>query len=152
MNKTNRKRIDTAVRHLFRVVSMFSVVALVAMLFFVFYQGVVPFFTPTAESVQVVVENIGTITVNGTSYEDQRRFISIDRESEEIRIEFDNRGNKVDIVIAIDMHAEEAEDRITFPQGIRDQVENPELDSYTISWPGMIVGMEQRVHPSSAAL
>ena len=146
MNKNCRKKIDTAVRHLFRVVSWFSVVALVAMLVFVFYKGVIPFISPTAESILLVAENIDNITVNGKEYSNHRKFIPLDEDADSIRIEFINRGSGIDISLKIIDDDNNPNYTLLFPPEVENLVSNPELDNYTITYPGIVPGLEQRIH------
>ncbi|GHV86474.1 hypothetical protein AGMMS50230_20820 [Spirochaetia bacterium] len=84
----NRKQADTFFKHLFKIVSLFSILALGAILLFVFVQGFLPFVTPTAPGIKLVLQNIDDITVNGKQYIDQSTFIELPRDTKTISIRF----------------------------------------------------------------
>ncbi len=62
--------------------------ALGAILFFVFAQGTMPFFTPTSSGIRLVAQRIDEITVNGITYIDHSTFIDIPKNTELISIRF----------------------------------------------------------------
>ena len=82
----NRKHTDVFFKYLFRVVSLFSILALGAILLFVFIQGFVPFLTPTAKGVRLVPQNIDELTVNGEKYTDHSGFIYVPKDTKSISI------------------------------------------------------------------
>ncbi len=148
MKRITRKRVDIGIRYLFRVTSYFSVVALAAMMIFIFYQGIIPFVSPTAPTIRLVTEHISEIQINGTTYIDHRTFIYIPSEDEEIRIKFVNRSEDIDFKLEINSDKKDPELAIRFPSHLADQVTSPEANNYTITFPGTLVGLEQRIHIS----
>ncbi|WP_461257618.1 hypothetical protein, partial [Treponema sp. R80B11-R83G3] len=84
----NRKFTDVFFKHLFSSVALFSVLALGAILLFVFIQGGMPFFSSTAKGIRLVVQRIDEFTVNGVSYIDHNTFIDIPKNTENISIRF----------------------------------------------------------------
>lgn len=82
----NRKLIDVFFKHLFSIVALFSVLALGAILLFVFAQGSMPFFTPTHSGIRLVAQRIDELTVNGDVYFDHNTFIDIPKNTDLISI------------------------------------------------------------------
>jgi len=82
----NRKKWDVFYKHLFRTVSLFSVLALGAILLFVFIHGFIPFLVPTAPGVRLVPQNIDELTVNGVTYRDHSGFINLPKGVETVSI------------------------------------------------------------------
>lgn len=150
MNKKNNAKAatDSAVRILFQAVSYFSVIALAAMVLFIFSQGIIPFIMPTAQEINLVAENIGELTVNGTEYRNKKTFIPVSPDKGRITIGFLNRGNQVVLDLSIDDKKKDPENRIIFPPEITSQVSKPEAYNYTITYPGTIAGLEQKIHIS----
>jgi hypothetical protein len=72
-----RKFTDIFFKYLIRIVALFSVLALGAILLFVFTQGSMPFFTSTYSGIRLVVQRIDEITVNGVLYKNHNTFINI---------------------------------------------------------------------------
>ncbi len=150
MNKKNNAKAatDSAVRILFQAVSYFSVIALAAMVLFIFSQGIIPFIMPTAQEINIVAENIGELTVNGTEYRTRKTFIPVSPDKGRITIGFLNRGNQVVLDLGIDDKKKDPENRIIFQPEIIAQVSKPEAYNYTITYPGTIAGLEQKIHIS----
>ena len=71
------------------------------MLFFLFIQGVEPFVRPTSDSIRIVVQNIDSVTINGVTWENQTRFIPVDKDTQELIISFKNRGTDITLPIQI---------------------------------------------------
>ena len=88
----NRKFTDVFFKHLFSIVALFSVLALGAIVLFVFIQGTVPFFTPTAQGIRLVPQRIDELTVNGEKYFNHSSFITIPGNMEIITISFPATG------------------------------------------------------------
>ena len=84
----NRKFTDVLFKHLFSIVALFSVLALGAILLFVFFQGAKPFLFATSSYIKLVVRNIDEITVNGIVYKDRMEAINIPEMAEFISIRF----------------------------------------------------------------
>ncbi|MBU0934234.1 MAG: phosphate ABC transporter permease subunit PstC [Spirochaetes bacterium] len=143
--KNTRLATDTFFRYLIRFVSLFSVLALAAMLLFVFVQGAEPFLTPTSDSIRLVAQNIPAITVNGTEYVNHSTFIPVDLDSTELRLEFVNRGQPLVIPVQINNEVEKVEDRLSFPAEYAGATTYPEAYTWMLKLPGTIVGLEQSV-------
>jgi phosphate transport system permease protein len=84
----NRKFTDVFFKHLFSIVALFSVLALGAILLFVFVQGSIPFFAPTSPDIRLVAQRIDELTVNGVEYIDHSTFINIPKNTDVISIKF----------------------------------------------------------------
>jgi len=145
-NRHRRIQIDSAVRIIFQAVSYLSVIALIAMLGFVFYQGIRPFTAPTADQIQIVPEHIPQLTVNGRMYENRRSFIDIPMDAEGITIEFEHQGEHLVVNAGIDPSGDTWEEIITFPPELHQYITSPEAYMYTIILPGAVAGLEQRIH------
>ena len=140
-----RQIIDRGVSILIRSVSFFSVLALVAMLFFLFIQGVEPFVRPTSDSIRIVVQNIDSVTINGVTWENQTRFIPVDKDTQELIISFKNRGTDITLPIQIVPDNDDPEHAIVFPTEYASAVSYPEAYTHTITFPGMVTGLEQTI-------
>jgi phosphate transport system permease protein len=88
----NRKLADVFFKHLFSIVALFSVLALGAILLFVFVQGGIPFFVPTSPDIRLVAQRIDELTVNGVEYIDHSTFINIPKNTDIISIKFTVSG------------------------------------------------------------
>jgi phosphate transport system permease protein len=164
----NRKYTDLFFKYLFRIVSFFSVLALASILFFVFANGVTPFFTPTAKNIRLVLQRIDEITVNGVNYKNHNTFIDIPTGDESIRLEFVFSGETIAFDIAVNNNEKDPDKSLTVkPQGTsvplfqRDSegnaiqnsfipgnatVTNPEAFVYTITWPAMMRALDPKIH------
>ena len=89
--RSSHRRGDVFCEHLFRTSSFFSILALGAILLFVFVQGARPFLFPTAREIRLVVERIDEVKVNGTVYRNQETFIYIPAGTASIRVEFSDQ-------------------------------------------------------------
>jgi phosphate transport system permease protein len=133
-------------KYLFSVVSLSSVLALGAILLFVFIRGAIPFIFPTAEGVRLVTERIDEISVNGETYRNHGTFIFIPPGTEAVNLRFTSRGTERLAEIALDKREEDPEKRISFIRSEGGTISRPEAYTFTLSYPGMIAGMDQRVH------
>ncbi|MCL1959327.1 MAG: phosphate ABC transporter permease subunit PstC [Spirochaetes bacterium] len=88
----NRKFTDVFFKHLFSIVALFSVLALGAILLFVFVHGSIPFFVPTSPDIRLVAQRIDELTVNGVEYIDHSTFINIPKNTDVISIKFPVSG------------------------------------------------------------
>jgi phosphate transport system permease protein len=143
---TVRRRIDIFFKYLFRVVSGFSILALGAILIFVFVQGVEPFVSPTASGIQLVTEGIEAITVNGETYRDKARLIPIPRDTKELSIGF-TRGEKEErLHLSIGEDGGDPEKMVRLSGSGDGELTYPEAYVYTLSYPGLLPGMGQKIH------
>ncbi len=146
MKKEMRKQVDIGIRYLFRVVSYFSVVALAAMLIFIFYQGIIPFVSSTAPSIRLVTEHIPEIQVNGSTYVNHRTFIDVPSKDDEIAISFEHQGEHIDFQLELNPDKTNPEQAVRFPASLAEQVTSPEANTYTITFPGGLPGLEKKIH------
>ena len=159
----NRKFTDVFFKHLFRIVALFSVMALGAILLFVFIQGGMPFLSSTAQGIRLVAQRIDEITVNGEVYIDHSTFIDIPKDTEIISISFPAGGSINILDIKVDNNEKDPEKKLTFTfnddtvqNEVKDAVQNavkdevqityPESYVYTVSWPSAIAALQKRIH------
>ncbi|MDR0568544.1 MAG: phosphate ABC transporter permease subunit PstC [Spirochaetaceae bacterium] len=137
----NRKKWDVFFKYLFGGASLISVLALGAILLFVFVQGASPFIRPTAPDIRVVTERISEITVNGTVYQDNSGFIPIPQNAENVSMRFP--GMSGERILAFTVKPKEPPEFTEYAGGT---VSNPEAYVYTIQYPGKIAGLDQKIH------
>jgi len=142
----NRKFIDLFFKYLFRTVALFSVLALGAIILFVFIQGALPFFTPTAQGIRLVPQRINELTVNGEVYMDHSSFIYLPKDSELISLSFPSTDGDEVLEIAVNTSEKDPEKMLSFVRNEQGKVTYPEAYVYTISWPGTIAALEKKVH------
>jgi phosphate transport system permease protein len=135
------KYTDTFFKYLFRIVSLFSVLALVSILLFVFIQGAMPFFLPTAPGVRLVVQRIDEINVNGEIYENMRTFIYLPHDAAVISLRFMGGGEEKNVDININEF-----NRLDFKNVSGADITVPEAYVYTLSWKGTIAALDQKIH------
>ncbi|MCL2210427.1 MAG: phosphate ABC transporter permease subunit PstC [Treponema sp.] len=142
----NRKFSDVFFKHLVSIVALFSVLALGAILLFVFAQGSAPFFTSTASGIRLVAQRIDEITVNGVLYKNHNTFIDIPKNTEIINISFPV-GDVINIFeIKIDTKEKDAEKCLSFTHNNEVEITYPEAYVYTVSWPSAIAALQKRIH------
>lgn len=146
MSKQSRIIVDRYMKKLFLICSYFSVFVLFTMLVFVLIQGLVPFIRPTSESIQIVTENIPRIELNGQVYQGRRTAIPLEAGAELIAIQFDNRGETVSFQIPVLKNPSNPAQPLRFPPELLERLSHPEDYSFTLSYPGAISGLEQRIH------
>jgi len=142
----NRKLTDVFFKHLFSIVALFSVMALGAILLFVFVQGGMPFFSSTAKGIRLVVQRIDEFKVNGVSYKDHNTFIDIPKNTENISIKFLNGDEEEYLNITVNNKEKNPENKISFTYNGNVDITYPESYVYTASWPALIKAMQKRVH------
>jgi len=142
----NRKLTDVFFKHLFSIVALFSVLALGAILLFVFVQGGMPFFSSTAKGIRLVVQRINEFSVNGVSYIDHSTFIDIPKNTENIVISFPN-GDKEEVLnILVNNEEKNPEKKLSFTYNGNVKITYPESYVYTVSWSAAIAALEKKVH------
>jgi len=142
----NRKFVDVFFKHLFRIVALFSVLALGAILLFVFTQGTKPFFTSTYSGARLVAQRIDEITVNGTLYLNHNTFIDIPGNIDFISIGFPAADGDKTLEIIINQNEKNPEKILSFAYNSEVNITYPEAYVYTISWPAAIAALEKRIH------
>ncbi|MDR1838326.1 MAG: phosphate ABC transporter permease subunit PstC [Treponema sp.] len=143
----NRRHItDVFFRHLFSIVALFSVLALGAILLFVFAQGTMPFSVPTASSIRLVTQRIDEITVNGTFYKDHNTFIDIPKDTNFISIRFPTVDGEETLDITINNKEKDPEKMLSFAHNGEVKITYPESYVHTVAWPAVLAALEKRVH------
>jgi len=147
----NRKLADQFFRHLCSTVALFSVLALGAILLFVFVQGSLPFFTPTSRDIRLVPQRIGELTVNGNLYIDHSAFIKLPQNTEFIQIGFPSDNGGEILEITVNQQEKDPEKKLAFLQNNNGIVTYPEAYVYTVSWPSASGGpairaLEKKIH------
>ncbi|MCL2801989.1 MAG: phosphate ABC transporter permease subunit PstC [Treponema sp.] len=140
----NRKFSDVFFKHLVSIVALFSVLALGAILLFVFAQGSMPFFTYTSSDIRLVAQNIDELTVNGVVYKDHSTFINIPKSYDFISVRFNNET----LEININHNEKDPQKILSFTHNNEINVTHPENYVSTVSWPqsAIIASMQKRIH------
>jgi len=156
-----RKYADVFFKHLVSIVALFSVLALGAILLFVFAQGSMPFFKSTYSGIRLVPQRIDEINVNGTIYYNHNTFIDIPKNSEHILIQFsswelteNSDDEKRDVLVEqsldifIDNNEKDQQKKLQFGSNGEVKFTYPESYVYTVSWTqaGGIAALEKRIH------
>jgi len=144
---TPRKFTDVFFKHLFSFVALFSVLALGAILLFVFFQGTRPFFLATSSYTKLVVRNIDEMTVNGVYYKDQLEAINIPDTVNFISIRFPSGEEMLDI--KIDKNEKDPAKRLTFTYSGDAVTAYPyrgEAYVHSVSWPAAFAALDKRVN------
>jgi len=142
----NRKLTDVFFKHLFSSVALFSVLALGAILLFVFIQGGMPFFSSTASGIRLVVQRIDEFTVNGVPFKDHNTFIDIPKNTKNISIRFPMDDDEEVLNIFINNEEKNPEKKLSFTYNGEVDVTYPESYVYTVKWPAAFAALEKRVH------
>ncbi|MCL2044048.1 MAG: phosphate ABC transporter permease subunit PstC [Treponema sp.] len=142
----NRKFTDVFFKHLFSIVALFSVLALGAILLFVFIQGTVPFFTPTAAGIRLVPQRIDELTVNGELYLNHSSFITIPKNTEIIAIKFPVTDGEESLVITVYDNEKDPQKKLGFSASSEVTATYPESYVHTVSWPAAIAALEKRIY------
>ena len=146
----NRNFTDVFFKHLFSSVALFSVLALGAILLFVFAQGTMPFFSSTASGIRLVAQRIGELTVNGKIYKDHSTFIDIPKNTELISIRFPT-GDESSVAeetldITVNNREKDPDKILSMTYNSDVKITNPENYVYTVSWPAAVAALEKRIH------
>jgi len=142
----NRKFSDVFFKHLVSIVALFSVLALGAILLFVFAQGSMPFFTSTSSNIQLVAQRIDEISVNGVSYYNHNTFINVPKNASFISISFPDGDNIETLEIKIDHDEKDIQKSLSFTHSGDVEITYPESYVYTVSWPSAIAALQKRIH------
>jgi len=149
----SRKFSDVFFKHLVSIVALFSVLALGAILLFVFVQGSMPFFSSSYSGIRLVAQRINEITVNGEVYIDHNTFIDIPKNTEIISVRFPGADGDETLEIRIDNNEKDPQNALSFtPNGGADdpriEITYPESYVYTVSWiqAGGLSALQKRIH------
>jgi phosphate transport system permease protein len=137
---------DVFFEHLFRTSSFFSILALGAILFFVFVQGARPFLFPTAKEIRLVVERIDEVKVNGTVYRNHETFIPIPADAAVIRVEFSDGEEERVLEMAVGTTGRRGEKKLTLIRDGGGEAGSPEAYLFTVTYPGPMAGLDRKVH------
>ena len=134
----NRKFADRFFKWLFSAVALFSVLALTAIVLFVFVQGVRPFFAATADGIVLVPQRINGLTVNGEDFSG-RPVVNLPAGTERILVTFpsagsENPGDEI-LELAFDSSARNPEAALTFVRNDRGIVSSARAYEFTVKWP-----------------
>jgi len=150
--RINRNFTDVFFKYLFRIVALFSVLALGAILLFIFTEGTMPFIAPTASNIRLVAQRIDELTVNGVLYKDQSTYIDIPKNTGSVSISFpsydaDTGEEKLNILdILIDNNEKDPQKMLKFINSGEVEITYPESYVYTVSWAGAISSLQKRIH------
>jgi phosphate transport system permease protein len=144
--RLSHRRGDVFFKHLFRTSSFFSVLALGAILFFVFLQGIRPFLFPTAREIRLVVERIDEVKVNGTVYRNQDTFIYIPATAETIEVAFFDGERERVLEMAVNRRAKKGEQPLTVIRDGGGEAGSPEAYLFTVTYPGVMAGLDRKIH------
>ena len=128
------------------MVALFSVLALGAILLFVFIQGSLPFFTPTAQGIRLVPQRIDELTVNGELYLNHSSFIYLPKGTDFISLSFPSAGGNEVLEITINVSDKNPQTALAFSHNENAKMSYPEEYVHTVSWPGTIAALEKRIH------
>jgi phosphate transport system permease protein len=142
----NRKFTDVFFFFFFSIVALFSLLALGAILLFVFAHGSMPFFVPTASGIRLVAQRIDEITVNGIFYQDHHTFIDIPKNTSVISISFPAVDGEEKLEISVDSNEKNPEKMLAFTHNGEVNITYPESYVHTVSWPAAIAALEKRIH------
>jgi len=146
-NVNFRYRADIFFKHLVSIVALFSVLALGAILLFVFAQGGMPFFISTSSGIRLVVQRIDEINVNGINYINHKTFIDIPKNTDFISIKFSSDSiEEKTLDIKIDNTEKDPRKKLTFTHNDEVNITYPESYVYTASWSAAISALEKKIH------
>jgi phosphate transport system permease protein len=142
----NRLGADVFFKHLFRVMSLSSALALSSILVFVFVQGIVPFVVPSAPGIRIVTERIDEVLVNGQSYRQDGNYIDIPRNTETISLRFQAQGEEKALELKVQAGEKDPEKKLVFTEAGNGEITIPEAYTFTVNYPAAIAALSQKVH------
>jgi phosphate transport system permease protein len=144
MNK--RKKIDRFFTAVFTAASLISVMALGAILLFVFVQGAEPFVFSTAPGIQLVAEGIEEFTVNGEPFTREQGILTLPGKTQKLSIRFTGGGTGHVLELGIDNAEADPEKKIRFTRHDGGEISYPEAYVYTVSYPGITAALRRKIH------
>ncbi|MDR2344410.1 MAG: phosphate ABC transporter permease subunit PstC [Spirochaetaceae bacterium] len=132
-----RKKVDRFFTVLVTVTSFISVLALGAILLFVFVQGAEPFFFGTARGVRIVCERVDGLMVNGVFYTGTGT-IELPKDTRNIALGFESGGEER--VLDLTVNGEE------LTLNGEGELVNTEAYVYSADFPGAVPGLNQKIH------
>ncbi len=139
--------IDKIFRNFFLVVSTSSVLALIAIIFFVFVQGAIPFFTSTAPSIHLIPFGINEFSVNSELYRfddlpRNAKYVELEQQCESYSVLFSNNDESVTLALEIDLDNDVVADRVSILSSDGGEVDYTEEYVYEVKYKGTIAGQE----------
>jgi len=141
-----RKITDHFFRYLVSAVALVSVLALGAIVLFVFFQGSRTFFTATAPGIRLVPQRMADLTVNGERFLNHSGFIHLPEGTTHVTVSFPFAGETEILEFTFDASERDPERSVHFIQNETGNVTYPEAYVFTLSWPAAIAAMEPRLH------
>ena len=140
-----KQSIDRLFKNLFLLVSAFSVVALAAIILFVFVQGSAPFFTATAPTVRLIPDGLREFSVDGVPYRFQdlprdAKYVELPGREGEHTVSFMRAGET--IRFSLEFNLDEDGGAVEFFGLDGGKAESPENLVYQVIYPGTIVGQQ----------
>ena len=137
--------IDRVFRNIFLGISFASVLALIAIIIFVFAQGVVPFVSSTAKSVHLIPFGLDEFTVNGEKFNlddlpRDAKYVELERQCDSCDITFVNKGETVSLTLDIDLDRETVAERVGILDAGGGEVDYAEEYVYEVQYKGTIAG------------
>ena len=135
-----------------------SVLALGAIVLFVFFQGSRTFFTATAPAIRLVPQRIADITVNGVRYLNHSAFIHLPEGTSQVTVAFPFAGEEEVLQFTFDSGERDPQRAVRFMrdgagllfeefrEGFAGNITYPEAYVFTVSWPAAIAALEPRLH------
>ncbi|MDR1949900.1 MAG: phosphate ABC transporter permease subunit PstC [Spirochaetaceae bacterium] len=148
---TDRRKADLFFKHLVALVSGFSILALGAILLFVFIRGAAPFVLPTDSGIRIVTERIDEISVNGQVYRGRdTAMIPVPRSTSSLALSFPGLEG-VEVLDAAFFAAEkDPEKMLRFTAAGtavgKAAITYPEAYVYTATYPGSLPGLNRKIH------
>jgi phosphate transport system permease protein len=142
----NRTLADVFFRRLFSMAALFSMLALGAILLFVFVQGAMPFFVPTAGNIRLVAQGIDELRVNGIVFKNQTAFIDLPKDVSFISVCFPGADGMVTLDIKVTAGEKDPLKKLYIARNDTGTVTYPESYVYTVSWPAAVAALEKRIH------
>ena len=145
----NRKITDVFFKHLFSIVALFSVLALGAILLFVFFQGTKPFFFGTGANIKLVVRNIDEFTVNGVFYKDRLEAVDIPDTFDIITISFPSPEGTDMLEIKNNKNEKDPAKKFAFTytgDAVAVYPYRGEAFVHSVSWPAAFAALDKRIN------
>ncbi|MCL2193501.1 MAG: phosphate ABC transporter permease subunit PstC [Treponema sp.] len=141
-----RKFTDHFFRYLVSAVALVSVLALGAIVLFVFFQGSRTFFTATAPGIRLVPQRMADLTVNGERFLNHSGFIHLPEGTSHVTVSFPFAGETQVLEFTFDDTERDPERSVLFVRNELGNVTYPEAYVFTVSWPAAIAALEPRLH------
>jgi len=145
----DRKLTDVFFKYLFRIVALFSVLALGAILLFVFFQGTRPFFFATSSNIKIVIRNIDEFTINGVFYKDKLDAVDIPGTTEFISIRFNAPSGEETLDIRVNKNEKDPAKMLKFnysEEAVTSYPYRGETYVHSVSWAAAFASLDKRIN------